>query len=239
MRKQGTVLWFDQSRGHGMVQYDGDQQIVVHLDSVESPTMRGLSDGQGVDFSLEEGPEGKFAGSVRIMVDKGESARPASRLRKTIGKSEARLLDASGPLDASSWIALDRIAHFELSSEAAEHPIDNALDSTSESGWRASEPGPQTIRIRFDAPQQIRRIQLRFVETEQTRTQEFSLRWSRSGRDAQEIVRQQWNFSPGGATEEKEDYTVDLPNVDVLELAIRPEIGGGSAFATLAGLRVA
>ena len=80
---------------------------------------------------------------------------------------------------------------------------------------------------------------MRFVEKEQTRTQEFSLRWSGPGGNAQEIVRQQWNFSPEGATEENEDYAVDLPNVDVLELAIRPEIGGAAAFATLAGLRVA
>ena len=38
-----------------------------------------------------------------------------------------------------------------------------------------------------------------------------------------EVVRQQWNFSPHGTTEEIEDYTVDLSGVTVLELRIDPD----------------
>jgi hypothetical protein len=58
-------------------------------------------------------------------------------------------------------------------------------------------PGPQTIRLVFDKPQKLRRIWLKFEETEIKRTQEFVLRWSPDGgRSYREIVRQQWNFSP-------------------------------------------
>jgi hypothetical protein len=37
------------------------------------------------------------------------------------------------------------------------------------------------------------------------------------------VARQQWNFSPNGATEELEDYKVDLHGVTSLELRIDPD----------------
>jgi hypothetical protein len=66
------------------------------------------------------------------------------------------------------------------------------------------------------------------------------LRWSSdNGRSFREIVRQQWNFTPSGTTEETEDHQVDLPNVTVLELIINPDIGNQNAIASLAKWRIA
>jgi len=66
------------------------------------------------------------------------------------------------------------------------------------------------------------------------------LRWSdNGGQSFQEIVRQQWNFSPQGATGESEDYRVSLSGVTILELSITPDISGRSAFASMAQLRLA
>jgi hypothetical protein len=48
-----------------------------------------------------------------------------------------------------------------------------------------------------------------------------------AGVAAIEIVRQQWNFSPGGSTTEFEDHMVNLDHVSALELAIRPDNGRG------------
>lgn len=59
------------------------------------------------------------------------------------------------------------------------------------------------------------------------------------GRPAREAVRQQWTFSPGGATEEVEDYRLDLWGVAVLELTVTPDVSGGDARASLAEMRVA
>ena len=79
-----------------------------------------------------------------------------------------------------------------------------------------------------------------FEENEAARTQEFVLRWSPDGGSApEEIVRQQWNFSPPGTIRETEEYDMDLRDVTVLELRILPDQGGGSARASLASLRVA
>jgi hypothetical protein len=106
-------------------------------------------------------------------------------------------------------------------------------------GWRAAQPGEQTIRLRFDEPLTIKQIRLVFHEDEQKRTQEFVLRWSPDGGQSyREIVRQQYNFSPPGARE-IEDYDVNLDGVTALELRIVPDISGGRAQASLAQLRVA
>jgi hypothetical protein len=51
-------------------------------------------------------------------------------------------------------------------------------------------------------------------------------------------VRQQWNFSPPESIREVEEYQVELSNVTVLELVIKPDIGGGVARASLKSLRL-
>ncbi len=138
------------------------------------------------------------------------------------------------------WLNMQRLAEVEITSEDAAHPIESALLPVRASGWRAAGPGKQTIRLLFDYPQRLQRIWLNFVETRTERTQEYVLRWSPDGGQSfREIVRQQWNFSPQGATSETEDLHVELPAVTVLELSIIPDISGGNAFASLAQLRLA
>ena len=138
------------------------------------------------------------------------------------------------------WLNMEGLAEVEITSEDAAHPIESALLPGRASGWRAAGPGKQTIRLLFDYPQRLQRIWLNFVETRTERTQEYVLRWSPDvGQSFREIVRQQWNFSPQGATSETEDLHVELPAVTVLELSIIPDISGGNAFASLAQLRLA
>ena len=138
------------------------------------------------------------------------------------------------------WLNIEGLAEVEITSEDAAHPIESALLPGRASGWHASNPGKQTIRLLFDNPQRLQRIWLNFVEPHTEHTQEYILRWSPDGGQSyREIVRQQWNFSPQGATSETEDLHVDLPAVTVLELSITPDISGGKAFASLAQLRLA
>lgn len=138
------------------------------------------------------------------------------------------------------WMDLERLAQVEITSEDVDHPIESALIPGTGSGWRAAQPGEQTIRLRFDEPLRLKRIHLVFQEDEQVRTQEFVLRWSPDGGQSyREIVRQQYNFSPPDAALEVEDYDVDLDGVTGLELRIVPDISGGTARASLAQLRLA
>lgn len=139
------------------------------------------------------------------------------------------------------WLDLAMIARAELSSEDPLHPLESALTPTKGSGWRAWEGGPQTIRLFFDEPQQIRHVHLEFEEDEMQRTQEFALHWSADadGRSNQEIVRQQFNFSPPHSCREVEDYRVALVGVAMMQLVIIPDISGGDGRASLARLLLA
>jgi hypothetical protein len=144
------------------------------------------------------------------------------------------------PPPGEDWLDLERLAQVEITSEDATRPIESALLPGRGSGWRAAGPGEQTIRLLFAHPQRLRRIWLQFVEPVTERTQEFVLRWSPDGGQSfREIVRQQWNFNPQGATCETEDHRVDLSGVTVLELSIIPDISRRDARASLGQLRLA
>jgi hypothetical protein len=137
------------------------------------------------------------------------------------------------------WLNLEDAAVVEVTSEDKDFPVESAFASEDTRGWRAAAPGSQTIRLIFDRPQRLRCISLVFEEDKTARTQEFVLRcFSDGGSTFKEIVRQQWNFSPPESIREVEQYEVDLHNVEVLELAIKPEIGGGVAHASLKNLRL-
>jgi hypothetical protein len=138
-----------------------------------------------------------------------------------------------------AWLDLERLAQVGITSEETGHPIESALTTAGGPGWLASETGEQTIRLLFDEPQALRHIHLVCEEEGRGRTHEFVLRWSKDGgRSYREILRQQYTFSPPGATREVEDYTVNLGGVTALELTIVPDTSGGDARASLISLRL-
>jgi len=146
----------------------------------------------------------------------------------------------SVPTSGQACLDLEHTALVEVTSEENGYPIESALQETENQGWRAADPGTQTIRLIFDEPQKLRRVLLVFEDNKNIRTQEFVLRWSSdNGKSFREIVRQQWNFSPPDSVREKEDYTVEVSGVTVLELIIVPDKSGGAARASLAKLRLA
>jgi hypothetical protein len=143
------------------------------------------------------------------------------------------------PARGEGWLDVEHSAVVEVTSEDKDFPVESAFTSGDTRGWRAAAPGSQTIRLIFDQPQRLNCISLVFEENETARTQEFVLRWSSNGESSRkEIARQQWNFSPPESTREVEDYRVDLSNLTVLELVIKPNIGGGVARASLKNLRL-
>lgn len=154
-----------------------------------------------------------------------------------------RIIPSAGegnPPSDEDWLDLEAVAEVEITSEDPEHPVESALLPGGTSGWRASGPGEQTIRLLFTQPQPLHRVWLEFVEPAVERTQEFVLRWSPDGGQTfHEVVRQQWNFSPHGAPRQTQDHHVELTDVTILELSIIPDINGGTAHASLAQLQLA
>lgn len=156
-------------------------------------------------------------------------------MRKSIISQERQ----SASLSDQGLLNLEHIAQVQVTSEDPSHPIELALLLDGDKGWRASGAGEQKIRLLFDTPQKIRRVRLQFEEKESERTQEFVLRWSSDVEIAErEILRQQYCFSPSGATVENEEYTVDLAGVMLFEISIIPDISGGAARASLARLQL-
>lgn len=157
-------------------------------------------------------------------------------MRKRILNQESQDVSPAG----HSWLNVEQLAQVEVTSENSAHPVEAALMPGTGLAWRASQPGKQIIRLLFDEPQQLKHIHLVFDEHKQERTQEIVLFWSAdSGQSYQEVVRQQYNFSPPTTTREVEDYKVNLVGVTTLELRIVPDINRGSAVASLTQLRLA
>jgi hypothetical protein len=157
-------------------------------------------------------------------------------MRKSIIPDRPR---ASPEFQESDWLDLGSNAEVEITSEDPAHTIECALTPGEGGGWRAGEPGLQRIRLLFSPARRITRILLQFEETAVARTQEYVLQWSpEHGQPCREILRQQWNFTPGGATIELEEHGVDLPSVAVLELLINPDLQEPSAVASLQRMRV-
>ena len=151
------------------------------------------------------------------------------------------LISAAGDVApaAADWLDVEDIARVEVSSEDAAFPAESVFSHQASSGWRADAPGEQTLRLVFDNPQVLKRIQLVFDEPTCERTQQFTLSWLASGGARTEIARQQWNFTPGGSIQEVEDFRVDLPDVSALELQLKPSLDAGQGLACLTSWRVA
>ncbi len=51
----GTVKWFNSTKGYGFIQpEDGGADVFVHVSAVEKAGLRGLNEGQRVDFELQK-----------------------------------------------------------------------------------------------------------------------------------------------------------------------------------------
>jgi hypothetical protein len=156
-------------------------------------------------------------------------------LRKQIIKaSPATPISLAGEIDVAA------VATVLVTSEDAEHPIDNAFDDRRGRGgsrWVAGDLGEQTVILAFDAPQAIRRVALEVEEPEVARTQELQLAIScDGGRTYRELVRQEYNFSPPGTTFEHEDWAVNAEGVTHVRLQIKPDKGRKPCLATITSL---
>ena len=60
----GRVKWFDERKGYGFIERDGGKDLFVHFRSIKGEGFRTLTDGQEVEFEVEEGQKGPQAVNV-------------------------------------------------------------------------------------------------------------------------------------------------------------------------------
>ncbi len=63
-RIQGTVKWFNSSKGYGFIAHDGGKDVFVHFSAITMDGYRTLNEGDKVEFSIEDSPKGPQATNV-------------------------------------------------------------------------------------------------------------------------------------------------------------------------------
>ena len=67
-RQSGTVKWFNDSKGFGFIERDGgEQDVFVHHSAIEADGFKSLSEGQRVEFTVEQGQKGPNAVNVNVV----------------------------------------------------------------------------------------------------------------------------------------------------------------------------
>ncbi len=64
-RYQGTVKWFNASKGYGFIAWpEGPKDVFVHFSVIQTAGYKSIDEGQTVEFSVEDGTKGPQAVNV-------------------------------------------------------------------------------------------------------------------------------------------------------------------------------
>jgi CspA family cold shock protein len=66
-KQQGTVKWFNGSKGYGFIERENGEDLFVHYNSIVGDGYRNLDEGQRVEFTVVEGQKGLQAQDVVII----------------------------------------------------------------------------------------------------------------------------------------------------------------------------
>jgi len=63
-KEQGTVKWFNASKGYGFIQRESGEDVFVHYSAIQGEGYRSLEEGARVSFEVRKGPKGLQADAV-------------------------------------------------------------------------------------------------------------------------------------------------------------------------------
>jgi len=61
---EGTVKWFNDSKGFGFIAQDGGKDIFVHHSAIKAEGFKSLNEGDRVQFDVVDGDKGPAAANV-------------------------------------------------------------------------------------------------------------------------------------------------------------------------------
>jgi cold shock protein len=67
LKEQGTVKWFNASKGFGFIQRQSGEDVFVHFSAIQSEGYKSLNEGQAVEFEVTRGPKGLQAANVAAL----------------------------------------------------------------------------------------------------------------------------------------------------------------------------
>ncbi len=63
---RGTVKWFNAAKGYGFISpSDGGDDVFAHYSAIEMDGYKTLTEGQEVEYEVEQGPKGPKASVIR------------------------------------------------------------------------------------------------------------------------------------------------------------------------------
>ena len=65
MKEQGTVKWFNASKGFGFIQRQSGEDVFVHFSAIQADGYRTLQENQRVEYTAGQGPKGPQAEQVQ------------------------------------------------------------------------------------------------------------------------------------------------------------------------------
>jgi len=66
-RINGTVKWFNGTKGYGFIEREGGPDVFVHFSAIQGEGFKNLQEGQRVEFNVEQGPKGLQAADVVVI----------------------------------------------------------------------------------------------------------------------------------------------------------------------------
>ena len=64
---EGTVKWFNDSKGFGFIEQDGGEDVFVHHTAIQAQGFKSLEEGQRVSFEVVDGEKGPAAANVTAL----------------------------------------------------------------------------------------------------------------------------------------------------------------------------
>jgi len=160
-----------------------------------------------------------------------------SRMRKRL--MSAQVSDCAG---GQGRIDIAGLALFRFSSEDPEHPLEHLVDGCCGRGatrWAGAQADTtECIELEFEPAQEISRLIYEVEESGVERTQQVRVEISTDqGRIYRQVLAQDYNFSPYGATFQREEVDLNGRPITHVKLTIVPN-KGGSGVATLTSLQL-
>lgn len=61
---EGTVKWFNDSKGFGFIEHEGGKDVFVHHSAIQATGFKSLDENARVTFDIVDGPKGPCAANV-------------------------------------------------------------------------------------------------------------------------------------------------------------------------------